>query len=79
MHSRYWVMPSQTNTFPRKQLVYSTEQCFLRGCSRDVITETSLEVVSCKGVREEKTCSVQLKNPPVRSRDHGTTHEDSRL
>jgi hypothetical protein len=39
-----WVTPSQTNMFSWKQWECNSECCFLRGLSRDVITETSLEV-----------------------------------
>jgi hypothetical protein len=42
--SRYRVMASLTNMFPRQKFNYENEdQCFLRGPCRGVITRTSLE------------------------------------
>jgi hypothetical protein len=44
--SRCWVTASQTNIFPRKQLNYNEERCFLCGPYRVVISGTILELQS---------------------------------
>jgi hypothetical protein len=65
--SRYWVTPSQTKDIPTETIWATIEElCFLCGPSRNVITETRLEVKSVG------------RDPPFRE-DLSTEVEESQL